>query len=63
MRMILQTELSKLSEGELSALFAQVSRKLGRTERGSPARRNALATLENINRAQAVRLSGCRAGA
>lgn len=62
MRMVLHSELTTLSEGELSALFAQVTRKLVRTEKGSPARRNALATLENINRAQTARLATCRAG-
>lgn len=57
MRLISNSELAKRSERELSALFGEVSRKLVRTERGSPARRNALATLENINRA---RWSACR---
>lgn len=61
MRMVLHTELTTLSEGELSALFAQVTRLLARTEKGSPARRNALATLENINLAQAARMAVCRA--
>lgn len=61
MRMILHTELSALNETQLSALFAEVSRKLARTEKGSAARRNALATLDNINVAQAARLTEVRA--
>lgn len=60
MRMVLHSELTTLNEGELSALFAQVTRILARTEKGSPARRNALATLENINLAQAARMAVCR---
>lgn len=60
MRLISNSELAKRSEGELSALFATVSKKLVRSEQGSPARRNALATLENINRAQAARWRACR---
>lgn len=61
MRMVLHTELTTLSEGELSALFARVTRILARTERGSAARRNALATLENINVAQAAKVVAARA--
>jgi hypothetical protein len=61
MRMVLHSELVALNENELSALFAEVSRKLARTEKGSAARRNALATLENINVAQAAKLAVTRA--
>ncbi len=52
MKLMLSHELEKCGEKELSALFCRVSRELVSTERGSPARRNALGTLENIVRAR-----------
>lgn len=60
MRLVLHSELTTLSEKELCAMFARVSANLARTQQGSPARRNALATLENINRAQAARWTAAR---
>ena len=60
MRMISNIELGKRSESELSALFGVVSKSLVRTERGSPERRNALASLENISRARRQRMLECR---
>lgn len=59
MKLISSCELQKQSEGELSALFCAVSKGLVRTKRGSPERRNALASLENISRARAMRMSTC----
>ena len=56
MKLISALELDSRSEKELSALFQQVSKGLVRTRRGSPARRNALGTLENISRARIARL-------
>ncbi len=56
MRLISALELDGRSEKELSALFQRVSKGLVRTERGSPARRNALGSLENISRARVARL-------
>ena len=56
MKLISNHELQKQSESELSALFCTVSKGLIRTKRGSPERRNALASLENISRARAVRM-------
>lgn len=56
MRLISNHELQRWSESELSALFCKVSKELVRTKRGSPERRNALASLENINRARALRI-------
>jgi hypothetical protein len=53
-------ELEKRTESELSGLFCTVSKGLVRTVRGSPERRNALASLENISRARAVRMSTCQ---
>jgi hypothetical protein len=55
MRLISTFELHRRSSNELSLLFSQVSKGLVRTQRGSPERRNALATLENISRARAQR--------
>lgn len=57
MKLISAHELHRRSANELSALFGQVSRGLVRTQRGSPERRNALATLENISRARRMKLS------
>jgi hypothetical protein len=58
MKLILNCELQKRSESELSALFCTVSKGLVRTKRGSPERRNALASLENISLARAARMQG-----
>lgn len=55
MRLISARELDGRSEKELSALFQKVSKGLVRTERGTPARRNALGSLENISRARVAR--------
>jgi hypothetical protein len=60
MKMILNHELQKQSESELSALFCTVSKGLVRTKRGSPERRNALASLENISRARSMRMLACQ---
>ncbi len=62
MKLVSAFELHRRSANELSALFAQVSRGLVRTQRGSPERRNALATLENIARARRQKLTECRPG-
>ena len=58
MKLISNHELENRSESELSALFHTVSEGLVRTRRESPERRNALASLENISRARAVRMAG-----
>lgn len=58
MRLITSHELANRKKKELSALFHSVSKQLAMTKAGTPARRNALATLENINRAQIARLNG-----
>lgn len=52
MRLITSYELSRKSKKELAALFADVSQAMIMTEKGTPERRNAMATLENISRAQ-----------
>ena len=48
MKLISTYELNKCSDSELAALFHTVWISLVRTSRGSPERRNALASLENI---------------
>lgn len=55
MKLISNYELQKKSDSELTALFRAVSQGLILTGRGSPERRNALASLENISRVRAVR--------
>lgn len=60
MKLISSHELQKRSESELSALFCMVSKGLVRTKKGSPERRNALASLENISRARSLRMRECR---
>ena len=57
MKLILNFELHGRSDYELSALFCHFSKGLVRTERNSPERRNALASLENISRARALRMA------
>ena len=58
MKLVSAIELHRRSANELSELFGQVSRGLARTQHGSPERRNALATLENIARERRVRMAG-----
>ena len=58
MKLISAYELHRRSANELSALFSQVSSGLVLTRRGSPERRNALATLENIARARRAQMAG-----
>ena len=60
MKLIVNYELHKRSESELSALFCTVSKGLVRTKRESPERRNALASLENISRARVARMRACQ---
>jgi hypothetical protein len=60
MKLISNHELRKYSDSELSALFHAVSIALVRSGSGSPERRNALASLENISRARSMRRYGCR---
>jgi hypothetical protein len=58
MKLISNHELQKRSDSELSAMFSTVAEGLVRTRRETPERRNALASLENIGRARAVRMAG-----
>lgn len=57
MKLISNHELHHRSESELSTLFRVVSEGLVRTGRGTHERRNALASLENISRLRAERMS------
>ena len=57
MRLMVNYELHKRNEKELSALFGHVSKRLCTTGRGTPERRNALASLENISRVRAQKLA------
>jgi hypothetical protein len=59
-RLILSHELHTRNERELSALFSKVSQGLVLTKAGTPERRNALASLENIARARRARLMEMR---
>ena len=51
MRLITSVDLSNRTETELRGLFGMISKALVQTERDTPDRRNALASLENISRA------------
>ena len=62
MRLISTFELHRRSVSELSDLFAQVSKGLALTNYGTPERRNALGTLENIARARRTLLARCGPG-
>ena len=57
MRLITSQELSERTDEELQALFNAVSKALAITKVATPERRNAIATLENIERARAARPS------
>jgi hypothetical protein len=57
MKRISAEELECRSEKELCVLFQTVSQDLIRTKRGTPARRNSLGMLENINRVRVTRLA------
>jgi hypothetical protein len=57
MRLMVNYELLKRNEKELSALFGQISKGLAMTGSGTPERRNALASLENISQVRAQKLA------
>ena len=56
-RIITPSELHRLGSEELRSLFHKVSRELVQTQTGTPERREALASLENIQRALAQSLA------
>ncbi len=49
-RLIMAQELHKLSETELMALLAEINRHIASSNPGTPERRNALASYENVQR-------------
>lgn len=62
MKLISAFELHRRSASELSDLFGHVSKSLALTRRGTPERRNALASLENIARARRAVMMRCGPG-
>lgn len=56
-RIITPSELHCLGEEELRSLFHKVSQDLAQTEAGTQERREALASLDNIQRAMAERIA------
>ena len=50
MKIIINKDIEAHSEAELAGLFRVLSQKLVSTERGSPERRNLLASLETVQR-------------
>jgi hypothetical protein len=59
MKLLSTHELIKCSDSELSALFHTVWIALVRSGSGSAERRNALASIENINRVRSLREYRC----
>lgn len=56
MKLITRSELAGKNSNELSAMFTKVTRTLACTQPNTPERRNALASLETINKAQALKM-------
>lgn len=56
MKLITRSELASLGISELNALYRETFNALVRSERGTHERRNALASLENIEREMRARL-------
>lgn len=50
MKLITRFELSKMNEGELKGLLGKIFNELAQSEPHSAKRRNALASIENIER-------------
>lgn len=50
MKLLTIFELAVKGESELSAIFKQTFNELAKSKQGSPERRNALASLENVQR-------------
>ncbi len=55
MRLITDTELTGRTDAELAVLFHMVSQALAAAKPGTPARRNVIASLQNISTARAQR--------
>ncbi len=59
MRLITKFELAAKSKTELYALLREAFNELARSEPNTPQRTNALASLDNIQRELALRISCC----
>ena len=57
MTLIVTKSLEYKNDNDLSSLFKVMTEKLAQTAEGSPERRNALASLENISRAMGSRMT------
>jgi hypothetical protein len=55
MRVISRNELARRTKGELTSLFAQVSKEIAYAKRGSQDWEDGMISLENIRREQAAR--------
>jgi hypothetical protein len=55
MKLLTDTELARRSDCELAVLFQMAAEALARTAPDSPARRNVIASLQNISRERARR--------
>jgi len=55
MRLITDTELTGRTDAELAVLFHMVAQALAAAKPGTPARRNVIASLQNISTAKAQR--------
>lgn len=55
MKLITTFELANQNEAQLSALFKKMNKALIQTGQGTPERRKALASLENISQALALK--------
>jgi hypothetical protein len=60
MKLLSNHELAKFGDAELSGMAWDLGLALVRTSRGTPERRNTLASLENIDRVRSYRRYGCR---
>ena len=60
MRLITETELSGRTDVELAVLFQVVSQALAAAKPGTPARRNVIASLQNISSVRASRHYRCQ---
>lgn len=55
MRLLTETELARRADCELAVLFQISAEALAHTAPGTPAHRNAIASLQNISRERACR--------
>ena len=60
MRLLTDSELARRADCELAVLFQMATEALAHTAPDTPARRNAIASLQNISRERAHRHRRCR---